>query len=100
MPELMFLVLGPIILAALIYFLPEKLTRPAAIILQLASVAVAIRVFSTVKESGRLIVNIGNWPVSVGITLVADQFASVMLVLMATMIMLLLLFDISQVSVD
>ncbi|NLW12118.1 MAG: hypothetical protein GX028_08910 [Clostridiaceae bacterium] len=100
MPELMFLVLGPIILAALIYFLPEKLTRPAAIILQLASVAVAIRVFSTVKESGRLIVNIGNWPVSVGITLVADQFTAVMLVLMATMIMLLLLFDISQVSVD
>lgn len=100
MSELLFLVLGPIVLAAIIYFLPEKLIRPSAIVFQLASIAVAITTFMNVKMTGGISVDIGNWPVSAGITLSADRLTAVMLVLMTTMIMLLLLFDISQVSID
>ncbi len=98
--ELLFLVLGPIMLAAIMYFLPAKLIRPAAIIFQLSLIAIAIKTFMNVKMTGVINVDIGNWPVSAGVSLTVDRLSAVMLVLMTTMILLLLLFDISQASID
>ena len=60
----------------------------------------AIWLFSQVRSDGILVSNMGGWPAPVGITLVGDTLAAVMLVVSAAMLMIVALYTVGSDAGD
>ncbi len=60
----------------------------------------AIKLFMTVYKSGIQVVQIGNWPAPYGITLVADLFASSMVLVSAVVAFAIILYSLQDISAE
>lgn len=58
----------------------------------------AIRLFVAVYQNGIQVVQIGNWPAPYGITLVADLFASIMVLISAVIAFAIILYSLQDIS--
>ncbi|GIF73410.1 Na+/H+ antiporter subunit D [Asanoa siamensis] len=65
-----------------------------------AVLGVAIALLAVVSERGPLVVSVGGWPIPLGIVLVADQFAALMLVVSAAVTLCVLVYSIGQGLAD
>jgi len=99
-------VLSPlwILLAAFIFcLLFWKQVRVQAVI-AVASITLyllsAVRLFLVVYRSGIQVVQVGDWPAPFGITLVADLFASVMVLISAVIAFAIILYSLQDISAE
>ncbi len=60
----------------------------------------AVWLFATVYQSGIQVVQIGNWPAPFGITLVADLFASGMVLISAVIAFAIILYSLQDISAE
>lgn len=85
MNDLIFIILLPILAAALCFLIPLKISRYISCGVQVVLTIYTIGLFKTVKDTGPIVQNIGGWQNYVGITLRADEFACVMVILTAVL---------------
>lgn len=74
----------------------RRLQRTIAIAALLAVVGVAVVLLVVVDDRGPLVTQAGDWPAPIGITLVVDRLAALMLAVSAVMLLMVLLFAIGQ----
>ncbi len=65
-----------------------------------ALVALSIVILIRVDSEGIVVVQVGDWPAPLGITLVADRLSAIMLVTAAVVLLAVLLYAIGQPGVD
>jgi len=65
-----------------------------------ALVPIAVAILLRVDDRGIVVVQAGDWPAPVGITLVADRFSAIMLLTATIMLLLVLLYAIGQPGVE
>ncbi|BCB89646.1 Na+/H+ antiporter subunit D [Phytohabitans suffuscus] len=83
----------------LLMFRRPRIQRTVSVGVLTATLAVAVALLALAR-SGPLVVAVGGWPVPLGIVLVADQFAALMLVVSAAVTLCVLLYSIGQGSSD
>ncbi|HEY8474815.1 MAG TPA: Na+/H+ antiporter subunit D [Natronosporangium sp.] len=83
----------------LLMFRRPRIQRAVSIGVLAATLAVAVALL-VVSRDGPLVVAVGGWPVPLGIVLVADQLASLMLVVSAAVTLCVLLYSIGQGAAD
>ncbi|MEQ8717930.1 MAG: Na+/H+ antiporter subunit D [Acidimicrobiales bacterium] len=81
---------------SLALFRRPLLQRAMSVVVLSASLAASIAVLVRVAEQGFIVVDLGGWGAPVGITLVADRFAAIMLVASTTMVLGVLVFSIGH----
>jgi multicomponent Na+:H+ antiporter subunit D len=74
--------------------------RAIAVLVLAATVAVAIALLIEVESTGPVAVQAGGWPAPIGITLVADLFSALMLLIGMVTILAVLVFAIGQPGTD
>ncbi|BCJ57822.1 Na+/H+ antiporter subunit D [Micromonospora endophytica] len=91
-------VLLPLVGAALTLLLAsrERSQRVVSVTCLAATLAVAAVLLVWTYRHGALVVDIGGWPAPVGIVLVADQLAALMLVVSSAVTLCVLLYSIGQ----
>jgi multicomponent Na+:H+ antiporter subunit D len=73
-----------------------RLQRLVSVLILSANLGAAIWLLVEVNQSGPAAVNVGGWPAPVGITLVADLFAALMVVIAAIMVLAVLVYAIGS----
>jgi len=73
-----------------------RLQRTVGVVVLTANLMAAILLLVRVSGSGPAVVNVGGWPAPIGITLVADLFAALMLVVAAIMVLGVLVYAIGS----
>ena len=73
-----------------------RLQRTVSVLVLSANLAAAIFLLVRVNEAGAIAVNVGGWEAPIGITLVADLFASLMVVVAAIMVLGVLIYAIGS----
>ena len=78
-------ILLPLLTAIVLHLLPQRarLLRVVAFAGALGTLAAAASVFVVVQQAGIQVLQIGSWPAPYGITLVADLFSAVMVVMVS-----------------
>jgi multicomponent Na+:H+ antiporter subunit D len=78
-------ILVPLLTAIALHLLPQRtrLLRVVAFSGSLGVLAAAVRIFVLVERSGIQVLQIASWPAPFGITLVADLFSALMLVMVS-----------------
>jgi multicomponent Na+:H+ antiporter subunit D len=78
-------ILLPLATAIALHLLPQRapLLRAVAFAGALAALVAAASIFVAVQEAGIQVLQIGSWPAPFGITLVADLFSAVMVVMVS-----------------
>jgi multicomponent Na+:H+ antiporter subunit D len=76
-------ILLPLLTAILLHLLPQRsrLLRIVAFIGSAGVVPAAVWIFVRVQTAGIQVLQIGSWPAPFGITLVADTFSALMVVM-------------------
>lgn len=93
MINLFWFVLFPIIVATLLYLINAKYFKIIIIFLQVIFFIFSIVSFRFIKYNGTISSNLGNWPISVSITLRADSISSVFVMLTTFLFLMMLLFN-------
>jgi multicomponent Na+:H+ antiporter subunit D len=83
----------------LLMFRRPRIQRTVSIGVLTANLAVAVALLALSGE-GPLVVAVGGWPVPLGIVLVADQLAALMLVVSAAVTLCVLVYSIGQGAAD
>lgn len=91
-------VVVPLLGAALTLILANRprLQRSVSVLGLLVTLVVAVVLLVEAYRHGPLVVQVGGWPAPVGIVLVADQLAALMLVVSAAVTLCVLLYSIGQ----
>ncbi len=89
------LIVIPVFVGILTYFLPKKAAVIVCILSQLVHLAYSTLVFFFSKK-GSLELSIGGWSPPIGIALFADNLSSVMILLVSFLFFMLLLFNIER----
>ena len=78
-------ILSPLLTAIVLHLLPprSRLLRLVAFGGSLAALAATVCIFVRVQQGGIQVLQIGSWPAPFGITLVADLFSAVMVVMVS-----------------
>ena len=84
------LVIGPIFIATVGYFLPRHIFKYLLLVSQVALFGLAVSLLVIVRADGELLQQVGDWPAGVGIALRADLLGSTM-VLFTTLVYLFLI---------
>ncbi len=87
------LILLPVTAAALSTLLARKVSKVFILFIQSLLTAAAWILFFYVKAQGTISHNLGGWPEYIGITLRADVFSSVMILLTTLLFLSIMLFD-------
>jgi multicomponent Na+:H+ antiporter subunit D len=76
-------ILLPLLTAIVLHLLPQhsRTLRVVAFAGSLAALAASAAIFVSVRRHGILVLEVGSWPAPFGITLVADLFSAVMVVM-------------------
>jgi multicomponent Na+:H+ antiporter subunit D len=76
-------ILIPLLTAIVLHLLPQRsrLLRAVAFAGSLSGIAVGTFIFVRVQQAGIQVLQVGSWPAPFGITLVADEFSTVMVVM-------------------
>ena len=76
-------ILLPLLTAIVLHLLPQRsrLLRAVAFAGSLATLAAGTSIFVRVEQTGIQVLQVGSWPAPFGITLVADVFSAVMVVM-------------------
>ncbi|MFB9234419.1 Na+/H+ antiporter subunit D [Plantactinospora siamensis] len=77
-----------------------RLQRLVSVLVLAATLAVAMALLVTTARHGTLVVEIGAWPAPVGIVLVADRLATLMLVVSAAVTLAVLCYAVGQGLAD
>jgi multicomponent Na+:H+ antiporter subunit D len=85
--------------ATLLMFRRPRVQRAISVSVLTATLAVSA-VLLVLSADGPLVVAVGGWPVPLGIVLVADQLATLMLVVSAAVTLCVLLYSIGQGTAD
>jgi multicomponent Na+:H+ antiporter subunit D len=72
--------------------------RVITVAAQVVFLAAALRLFTTVWTSGVLAVQIGNWPAPFGITLAADLFSAIMVVVTALIALAVAVYSLADID--
>lgn len=93
-------VILPLVAAIALLFLHGRVRvqRVVSLLATAGSLAVAIRLAWVVARHGIQVLQVGNWPAPYGITLVADRFATLMVVLSAIIALTSLLFAVNSLD--
>ena len=87
----------PLGAAALTLLLPQLgVRRSVSIIASSATLIVSLIVLAGVDDGGSTVVNVGGWAAPIGIALVADRFAALMLSVSAAALLGVLIFAVGQ----
>ncbi len=70
--------------------------RALSVVVLGATLVASVALLVTVERSGVAAVQVGGWPAPIGITLVADLFAAIMLVISTVMVLAVLVYAISH----
>ena len=89
------LIILPVFVGILAYFLPKKIAVGLCIFAQVVHLAYSIMAFLRAKESA-LELALGGWKVPIGITLYLDNLSAVMVLLVSFLFFMLLLFNIER----
>ncbi|MCK5129467.1 MAG: proton-conducting membrane transporter [Clostridiales bacterium] len=89
------LILLPIFIGILVYFVPKKFGIVLCIIAQVIHAGYSVMVFISSK-SNPLLIALGGWNAPVGIELFADNLSAVMVLLVSFLFLILLLFNIHR----
>ena len=89
------LIILPVFVGILAYFLPKKAAVGVCISAQLVHLAASTMVFFKARNSS-LELALGGWKAPVGITLYADNLSAVMVLLVSFLFFMLLLFNIKR----
>ncbi len=81
---------------AIIAYQHRNWQRAIAVVATVATLAVAVAVLVNVNRDGIVAVQMGAWPAPIGITLVADLFSSLMLVVGIATVLAVLVYAIGQ----
>src|SRR6476620_6962859 len=78
-------ILFPLLTAIVLHLLPQRsrLLRVVAFGGSLGALAVAVSIFVRVQHAGIQVLQVGSWPAPFGITLAADLFSAVMVVMVS-----------------
>ncbi|MDG4829712.1 Na+/H+ antiporter subunit D [Solwaraspora sp. WMMD1047] len=95
-------VIMPLLGAALTLVLARRpqLQRATSVAVLTATLAVAVALLVATHQQGPLAVSLGGWPAPVGIVLVADQLATLMLVVSAAVTLCVLVYSIGEGRAD
>jgi multicomponent Na+:H+ antiporter subunit D len=77
-----------------------RLQRLISIAVLVGMVVVSATLLVLVDRDGPMTVDVGGWPTTVGITLVADRLSALMLVVSSTVLLFVLLYAIGQGTAD
>ncbi len=100
MPGLFWMILVPILVAAIVMLLPMKTAKLLILLQQVWMVVASFANFLLVKTNGTIIQNIGGWPDYTGIALRADLLASVMVLVTSILFLLMILYNIKREYVN
>lgn len=78
-------ILVPLVTATVLHLLPQR-SRPLRVVAfcgSLGVAAAAVAIFIRVQRDGIQVLQLGGWPAPFGITLVADLFSAVMVVMVS-----------------
>ncbi len=89
------LIILPVFVGILAYFLPKKTAVMICILAQIVHLIFSSLAFWNAKGSA-LVLELGGWSPPVGITLISDNLSSVMVLLMSFLFLMLLLFNINR----
>ncbi|TVR02742.1 MAG: proton-conducting membrane transporter [Spirochaetaceae bacterium] len=87
------LVLLPIFVATLGYFLPRSVYKHLLIAAQLVHTTLAVLTLAHVRDAGRVVQYLGDWGENIGIGLVADSLSMPLVLLTSAVFLLLFLFN-------
>jgi multicomponent Na+:H+ antiporter subunit D len=73
-----------------------SLQRALSFVVLAATLVVSVALLVTVERSGVAAAQLGGWPAPIGITLVADLFAAIMLVISTAMVLAVLVYAVSH----
>jgi multicomponent Na+:H+ antiporter subunit D len=92
------MVILPLLAAALSVLVGRyrQVQRVAGLSTLTAHVAMAVTIAIRVDREGTAVVQAGDWPAPIGITLVADRFSAIMLVTASTVLLAVLVYAIGQ----
>ena len=78
-------ILVPLLTATVLQLLPQRsgVLRSGAFAGSIATLAAAVAVFARVEQRGIQVLQVGSWPAPFGITLVADAFSAVLVVMVS-----------------
>ena len=76
----------------------RKAQRVIALVVSSVYLAAAVSLFAVVQQEGTQVVQIGNWPAPLGITLVADGFAALMVLIAAVVAFAVTIYSFQDIS--
>lgn len=83
----------PLLLGTLGYFLPKRIFYWFLIIIQSIQVILMINIFISVRQAGDVMVQLGSFPVSIGIALYADILSTTMVLVTTCLFLAYLLYN-------
>ena len=89
------LILFPILIGIIVYFMPKKMSIVLCITAQVMHLTYSTLCFLSSKQNA-LLLAIGGWKAPVGIELYADNLSSVMVLLVSFLFLVLLLFNVQR----
>ena len=92
----------PLAAAALLLLIPRRLAakRVLSTFASTASVGIAVALLLVVDDRGAIVVEVGEWPAPVGIALVADRLAVLLLATSTIALLAVLVYAIAQRATD
>ncbi|MFZ7131747.1 MAG: complex I subunit 5 family protein [Eubacteriales bacterium] len=96
MIDLFWSILLPIIIGIAVLLISRRIAKPVIFLLQIMMVTISLSNFLYVKANGEAIQNIGGWPDFVGISLRADLFAAVMVLLTTFLFTCMMVFSVDK----
>jgi multicomponent Na+:H+ antiporter subunit D len=100
MINLYYLVLVPIAVGLLIYLIKNRYMRYIAFVLQTILLIYTVQIFINVKNTGTIIERLGMLGNNAGITLKADSFTAIMLIVSAFVFLAMTVFNIRKKYTD
>ncbi|TVQ23990.1 MAG: proton-conducting membrane transporter [Spirochaetaceae bacterium] len=98
--QLYILVVGPILIATLGYFLPRTLFRVVLLTFQVAQTALAGYLLVIVRSEGVILQQVGGWAPVIGIALRADLLGTTMVFFTTLLYLFLFLFSVRKKYTD
>jgi multicomponent Na+:H+ antiporter subunit D len=96
MIEFLVLIFLPIATSVIVYFLPDNFARAGGVLIHFAEFVLSILLFAQVSGGNSIIITMGEWPAIAGVSFLADQNASAMILLSSFLFLMMSFFDLSH----
>lgn len=96
MIEFLVLIFLPIATSVIVYFLPDNFARAGGVLIHFVEFVLSILLFAQVSGGNSIIITMGEWPANAGVSFLADQNASAMILLSSFLFLMMSFFDLSH----